>query len=82
MRKLAAGTCRGQQHGDVTIMAACVHDAGAFRGVRRPTRFLHRQGIHVRADPEAATGRPAAKGAHDAGSGQPPMDTEAPTLEP
>jgi len=49
LREIARGT---QKHRGMTVMAAGVHQAFRFGGVRQVGRFLDRQGIHVGAQPD------------------------------
>ena len=43
-----------KQHGRVPVMAASMHRTRCFRGIIKPRFLMDRQGIHIRAQSDAA----------------------------
>ena len=69
----------GQEHGDVTVVAASVHFARVFAGVFEGVGFLHGQGIHVGAQANGAAGACGTlNGTYHAGNAQAAMHGDAP----
>ena len=68
----------GQQHGGVAIVATGVHLARHSTGVGKGVALLHRQRVHVGAQPDGAAGRARLDATHHAGGTQAAVDGNAP----
>ena len=72
---------RGEQDGGVTVMAASMHDAVAFAGVRQAGRLADRQRVHVGAEGERPPAT-SAQGRDDPGAADARRHLVAPFPEP